>query len=371
MADRRGPEQMRAARLHEPGQPFRVDRIDQPQPRPQDVLIQVKACGIIPNMNAIVSGKLWHHLPPAPAVMGLDAAGIVVKAPEGRSPVAVGDRVYVNPFLSCGVCHYCRNGTPLLCADAALRGYFGFTAKGAKLLDEYPYGGLCEYITAAPDSLIKLPPKVTFEQGARFGYLCTSFAALRRGGVGAGSWLAINGVTGTLGVGAVMLALAMGATRILGWGRNTPVLKRLKKLSPRVDTLELGTHPIPAWVRERTDGVGVDMLLDCTGRGGPAAPMLEALNAVKRGGITVNIGALAEPMPIHPTQFMTSAMRYSGSNWFTNAEAALMAEMAEAGSLDLGVWEPRVYPLDGVNQALSDIKDRPGGFVNMVVAPDR
>ncbi|HEX9462563.1 MAG TPA: alcohol dehydrogenase catalytic domain-containing protein [Alphaproteobacteria bacterium] len=366
MADR-----MRAARLHEPGQPFRIDRIDRPQPRPQDALIQVKACGIIPNMNAIVSGKLWHHLPPLPAVMGLDAAGIVVKAPDGRSPVAVGDRVYVNPFLACGVCHYCRNGTPLLCADAALRGYFGFTPKGAKLLEDYPYGGLCELITAAPDSLVTLPDKITFEQGARFGYLCTSFAALRRGSVGAGSWIAINGITGTLGVGAVMLALAMGGSRILGWGRNRRVLDRLSRLSPRVETLALGDQPIAAWVRERTEGVGVDVLLDCTGRGGPAAPMLEALNAVKRGGITVNIGALAETLPIHPTQFMTSAMRYSGSNWFTKAEAALVAEMVQTGVLDLTPWEARVYPLDGVNQALAGIKDRPGGFVNMVVAPDR
>jgi alcohol dehydrogenase len=363
-------DQMRAARLHVPGEPFHVDRIAKPVPRPQDALVQVKACGIIPNMNAIVSGKFWHHLPPMPAVIGLDAAGVVVKAPEGRSPVAIGDRVYVNPFLSCGVCHYCRSGTPLFCADAALRGYFGFSDKGAKLLDEYPYGGLCEYITAAPDSLVTLPPEVTFEQGARFGYLGTSFGALRRGSVGAGSWVAINGITGTLGVGAVLLALAMGATRILGWGRNRPVLERLRALAPkRVDTLALGDQPIADWVRARTDGVGVDTLIDCTGRGGPAAPMLEALNAVKRGGITVNVGALAEPMPINPTQFMTSGMRYTGSNWFTNAEAALMADMVRTGALDLSPWEPRVYPLDKTNQALADIKNRPGGFANLVVNP--
>lgn len=365
-------EQMRAARLHTPGEPFQVDRIPRPARRPQDVLVQVKACGIIPNMNAIVSGKLWHHLPPRPAVMGLDAAGIVIEVPAGRSPVMVGDRVYVNPFLACGVCHYCRRGSPLLCSDAALRGYFGFTPKGAELLNDYPYGGLAEVLTASPDSLVTLPDEVTFEEGARFGYLGTSFAALRRGAVSAGSWVAVNGVTGTLGVGAVMLALTMGATRILGWGRNQPVLTRLKELAPdRVDTLALGQAPLAAWIRERTEGVGVDVLLDCTGRGGPAAPMIEALGGVKRGGITVNIGALAEPMPIHPTQFMTAALRYTGSNWFTNAEAALMAEMVHTGALDLSPWETRTYPLDRVNDALSDIKQRPGGFVNMVVQPDR
>jgi len=127
---------MRAARLHEPGKPFRIDEIDIPEPRPGDVQVKVRACGIIPNMNAIVSGKFWHHLAPMPAAMGLDAAGTVARAPAGRADVAEGDRVYVNPFLNCGECHYCRAGTPLLCADAALRGYFGFTPRGARLLEE-------------------------------------------------------------------------------------------------------------------------------------------------------------------------------------------------------------------------------------------
>ena len=365
-------DDMRAARLYEPGKPFQIDRIARPVPRPGDVLVAVKACGIIPNMNAIISGALWHHLPKKPAVMGLDAAGIVVAAPEDRSDVKVGDRVYVNPFLTCGRCAYCRAGKPMLCADAALRGYFGFSDAGARLLDDYPYGGLAEYITAAPQHLVQLPPEVSFEEGARWGYLATSFAALRMGGIGAGSWLAINGVTGTLGVGAVLLALAMGATRILGWGRNRAVLSQLAALAPkRVQTLALGDRPLAEWVRERTEGLGVDLLVDCTGRGGPAAPVAEAQAAVKRGGMTVNIGALAEPLALNPTQYMTSRMQYRGSNWFTNEEAALMGEMVATGVLDLSPWVPRIYPLDGINQALADIKERPGGFVNIVVAPDR
>ncbi len=365
-------EQIRAARLYEPGKPFKIEHIDLPQKRPQDALIRIKACGIIPNMNTIVGGKLWHHLPSMPAIMGLDAAGIVVKPPEGRTAVKEGDRVYVNPFLSCGVCIHCRADMPLLCGDGALRGYFGFSAKGAELLAEYPYGGLCEVITASAASLVKLPDEVSFEQGARWGYLGTSYSALRRGGVSGASWIAINGVTGTLGVGAVMLALALGATRILGWGRNRPVLERLKALNPRrVDTLALGEQPIVDWVHQRTDGAGVDLLLDCTGRGGPAAPVLEAQGAVKRGGTTINIGALAEPLPLNPTQFMTATKHYRGSNWFTNAEAEQMAEMARVGALDLSSWESRIYPLEGVNDALADIKDRPGGFANLVVAPDQ
>jgi alcohol dehydrogenase len=55
---------MRAARLHEPGKPLRIDSVPRPKPRPDDVLVQVKSCGVIPNMNAIFSGTLWNQLPP-------------------------------------------------------------------------------------------------------------------------------------------------------------------------------------------------------------------------------------------------------------------------------------------------------------------
>ena len=95
-----------------------------------------------------------------------------------------------------------------------------------------------------------LPDTVSFDAAARFGYLGTSFAALRLGGVGAGSVVAVNGVTGTLGVGATLHALAMGA-RVLGIGRNREVLSQIKALAPspsRIDTLALGDTPVTEWM---------------------------------------------------------------------------------------------------------------------------
>jgi alcohol dehydrogenase len=364
--------QMRAARLHEPGKPMQIDRVDRPQPRPTDVLVQVKACGVIPNMNAIFSGRYWHHLPPLPAIVGLDAAGVVAEVGADVSNVAVGERVYVNPWLSCGACHYCRYETPLLCSSAAFQGYFGFFPHSMRLIEAYPYGGFGEYMTAAPDRLVKLPQGVTFDHAARFGYLGTSFSALRFGGVGAGSWVGINGITGTLGVGATLLALAMGATRILGFGRNREVLAQVKALAPaRIDTIALGDAPLTDWLRSRTDGLGVDVLLDCSGRGGLAATSLDAVEGLKRGGVAINVGALAEPLPLNATRFMTSRLQYRGSNWFTTGEAQLMAEMVGVGVFDLSKIVTRAFPLEGVNDALACIRERPGGFVNVVVNPDR
>jgi alcohol dehydrogenase len=366
------PAVMRAARLHKPGGPLSIDQVAVPQPGPGDVLIAVKACGVIPNMNAIFSGTLWNRLPKLPASVGLDAAGVVVKAGSAVTSVAIGTRVYVNPWLACGTCAYCRAGKPLQCIAAAFQGYFGFTDRSAPLQRAYPHGGFAEYMPAAAERLIVLPDSVSFDAAARFGYLGTSFAGLRRGGVGPGTWLAINGVTGTLGVGATLHALGMGATRILGIGRNRAVLAEIKALAPaRIDTLALGDAPVADWLLARTDGLGADVLLDCSGRAASSATTAQGLGALKRGGIAVNIGALTEKLEIEPIVTMVKALTFCGSNWFTTAENQLMAEMAGAGVLDLSVLKTRAYPLDGVNEALAEIKTRPGGLINIVVNPDR
>jgi threonine dehydrogenase-like Zn-dependent dehydrogenase len=362
---------MRAARLHQAGQPMRIDEIPLPDIGPRDVLVKVKACGVIPNMNAIFSGALWNHLPPLPASVGLDTSGVVAQLGSEVANVAVGERVYVNPFLSCGACHYCVSGKPILCAQWALQGYFGSLPQSQQLLARYPYGGFADYIPAAADRLVKLPASVSFAQGARFGYLGTAFAGLQAGQVGAGSWVMINGITGTLGVGATLLALGMGASRILGVGRNQAVLAQLRALAPgRIVTLALGEAEIGDWVRAHTDGLGADMLLDCSARAAPASTTLAAIEALKHGGVAVNIGALTEKLALNPFQFMNRATQFRGSNWFTTAQGQIMAETAGAGVIDLSVWQTHAYGLDAVQDALDFIKTRPGGFTNVVVCPD-
>ncbi len=79
---------MIAARLHAYGQPMTLDRIDVPKPRPTDVLVEVKACGVVPNLARVVSnffGTLTPDnkmMPPLPAIFGLDPAGVVAKVGE-------------------------------------------------------------------------------------------------------------------------------------------------------------------------------------------------------------------------------------------------------------------------------------------------
>src|SRR6204780_2422971 len=235
---------MIAARLHAYGSPLAPHRIEVPEPRPTDVLVEVKACGVVPNLARVVSnffGTLTPEnkmRPPLPAFFGLDPAGVVAKVGEQVFAVRPGERVYVNPGRSCGSCRMCRSGQAYDCPSWTLQGYFG---RSQEIMRAYPYGGLAQFIQGPAASLVKLPDSVSFEAAARLGYLGTAYAAMKKIGVGPGQTLLINGVSGQLGLNAAQIALAMGATKILGTGRNAALLDRVKALAPgRIDVLAVG-----------------------------------------------------------------------------------------------------------------------------------
>ncbi len=270
---------MIAARLHAYGQPMTLDRIEVPEPRPTDVLVEVKACGVVPNLARVVSnffGKLTPDnkmMPPLPAIFGLDPAGVVAKVGEQVWAVRPGDRVYVNPARSCGSCRMCRSGQTLDCPSWTLQGYFG---RSQDIMRAYPYGGLAQFITAPATALVKLPDTMSFEAAARLGYLGTAYAAMKKIDTGPGHSLLINGISGQLGLNAAQLALAMGVTKIFGTGRNQALLDRVRALAPgRIDVLAVtptppspasgggkggGSQPDPlvAWIKAATEGHGVD-----------------------------------------------------------------------------------------------------------------
>src|SRR6185369_13384156 len=174
---------MIAARVHKYGEPMKLDRIPIPEPRSTDVLVEVKACGIVPNLARVIAnffggqaGAGPRLLPPFPAIFGLDPTGVITKVGDQVRSVRPGDRVYVNPARKCGSCRLCRSGQPLDCPSFTFQGYMG---RSPAIMKAYPYGGLCQFITAPQDALIKLPDNVSYEVAARFGYLGTAYAAMK------------------------------------------------------------------------------------------------------------------------------------------------------------------------------------------------
>jgi alcohol dehydrogenase len=363
---------MRAMRVHDSGGRFQLDTIARPALlRPTDVLVDVKASGVVPNLRNVMSNygeRAYLTVPDLPAIYGLDAAGVVAEVGERVTGIAPGDRVYINPGRSCGTCHACRMGETINCEAFTFQGYFGFGPKSKQIYEQYPYGGFSEFATAPADGLVKLPGQVSFEQAARFGYLGTAYSGLRKAGVAAGRTVLISGASGTLGLGAVQIARAMGATRILCVARNEALLKRVQALdSQRIRTFSYGTGSLADWARAETGGLGVDSVVDAIGPGASHQITLDCIASLRRGGKLVEIGAMSDLMPVNLHQLMCAQVSLLGSLWFSVAEGQDLADMAAAGTLDLSVFEHRRYSLEQANEALGDAEKRAGGFINVVV----
>jgi D-arabinose 1-dehydrogenase-like Zn-dependent alcohol dehydrogenase len=365
---------MLAARLHEIGGQLQLEQIPMPEPRPTDVLVAVKACGVVPNLkNVLTKWPEWFPhlpLPKLPAIFGLDPAGVVAEVGSQVQSIQAGDRVYVNPARGCGSCRACRSGEIVNCRGFTFQGYFGRGPLSQAVFEAYPYGGLSEYITAPQTALVKLPDNVSFEAAARFGYLGTAYAALRKVRTGPGRSLLINGIGGTLGLCAALVGLATGVTKILGTGRNQALLNRVRALAPaRIEVFAVGKRPVQEWAMEMTANEGVDALVDTLPPGAPASAFLDAFHALRRGGRAVDIGGMAETLPLNLHRMMGMSIELIGSCWFTTGEGQELAEMARTGTLDLSVLEHKRIPLKEVNEALSALQDANRGFNNFVVIP--
>jgi D-arabinose 1-dehydrogenase-like Zn-dependent alcohol dehydrogenase len=359
---------MQAARLHEIGGRFVVDQIPTPTPGPHDVLVKVAASGVIPNLkNVTTHFPEWYPflpLPQLPAIFGLDSAGIVAAVGSAVTAFKPGDRVYVNPGVGCGECRYCREGEVPRCEAYTFMGYFGFGPGSQQVFQRYPYAGYGQYMTAHGNSLVRLPDCLSFANATRFGYLGTAYSAIRKAALRPSQNILVLGASGTLGVGATLLALAFGAARVLVVARDSEALARLEALDPRrVIGIQIGNGPIHEQVRALLPQ-GVDSMLDTLGAKAPTELSVDAMQAVGRGGRIVQIGGVAGPIPIDPHPFMCAQLQYIGSLWFTTAEGEEMASMVESGILDLSLLEPHAYPLERLNDALDDIQAQGNGFTN-------
>jgi len=335
----------------------------------------------VPNLARVIDnffGKLTPDnkmMPPLPAIFGLDPTGVIAKVGAQVFSLEPGERVYVNPARCCGSCRMCRSGQELDCPSFTLQGYFG---RSQDIMRAYPYGGLAQFITAPASAIVKLPAAMSFNEAARLGYLGTAYSALKKLGVGPGRTLLINGISGQLGLNAAQLALAMGATKILGTGRRQALLDRVKALAPRrigvlavPDAPPGPADPLVAWAKEASEGNGVDAMLDCLPPGAPAGAIERGMFCLRRGGLAINVGAVLETLQLNAFWMMTNRIGLQGSVWFSTGEGEEMAAMAAAGTLDLAALEHRVSPLSRVNEVLAGMDERDGGFTNFVIDPTR
>jgi zinc-binding alcohol dehydrogenase family protein len=116
---------MRTMRLHTPQpitqSPLRLETVDVPEPRPQQIRIRVVVCGVCHTDLHTAEGDL--ELPRLPITPGHQVVGVVEQLGEGAGRFQVGDRVGVGWLnWTCGVCDFCRSGQENLCPQAKFTG---------------------------------------------------------------------------------------------------------------------------------------------------------------------------------------------------------------------------------------------------------
>lgn len=373
-------QMMKAARIHELHKPLSIDEVAVPEIGGGDVLIRVEAVHVAQyHKSALIDGEhSYNFYPPKfPSIVGMGGAGVVEKVGADVFRLEKGERVYVNPILSCGNCEHCISNKPGLCDMWVLQGYYAlFTDKGLPLLENYP-GGFATYMKAPIRSVVRIPDNVPFEHAARFNYTGVPYQGLKKGNMAPGKTVIINGSTGSLGYDGTICALAMGATKVLAIGRNRERLSKVKNINPnRVVTIVSGEENITERILEETDGKGAHLYLDCLGyTAGKAAPIdsvHQCLYGLRKGGSAVFLGALmGQDVSYDYGSYVGASINVTGSVWYNNESVLEIADLVSAGLIDYNNYEEKIFHLDEVNDALDFAGVRSGAYYNVIVKPNK
>src|SRR5690625_4825924 len=144
---------MEAAVLKKP-MDIRVENIEVPVPNEDQVLVKVYCIGICgSDLQYYEHGKIGRYEVKKPIILGHEAASEVIKVGNKVGNIAIGDRVAIEPGVSCGRCDDCKSGRYNLCPEVVFM--------AIPPVD----GAWAEYVTIRSDFLYKLPDEISFSYG--------------------------------------------------------------------------------------------------------------------------------------------------------------------------------------------------------------
>ncbi len=168
-----------------------------------DVLLKMAAVGVCgSDIHYYTTGKIGSQVVKYPFTVGHEGSAVVERVGAGVTLVKPGDRVAVEPAMSCGQCDQCRRGRPHTCRRLKFLGCPG-QAEGC----------LAERLIMPQECCVPVAPQMTFEQAALAEPLAIGFYAVRRAMPMKGARIAILG-SGPIGLSVLVCARAMGAQAV-------------------------------------------------------------------------------------------------------------------------------------------------------------
>ena len=248
------------------------DRPEPPTP-PGTVKIEVRAVSLN-HIDLFLRRGLPGITIPLPHIPGCDAAGVVCEVGEGVTGVAVGERVLMNPSISCGRCEFCQRGDTTMCLSY-------------RLIGEHTDGTCCERFVMPADNAIAFPDTMSFEDAASLPLVfVTAWRMLvTRGRLRAGEDVLVMGASAGVGIACIQIAKVAGA-RVFAAASSAEKLALCGSLGADV-LINYEKEDVVRRVRQETGRRGADVVVDYVGK----ATWAKSLACLSRGGRLVTCGA--------------------------------------------------------------------------------
>lgn len=268
-------------RAHGGPEAVRVDEVPRPAVAgPDDVVVSLRAAALN-HLDLFVVGGLPGLTPAFPHVLGADGAGIVEAVGAAVTRVKPGDRVLLDPGISCRACRYCLAGEHSLCTTY-------------RLLGEHLPGTFAEAVRVPQWNVYTLPDGIGWPHAAAYPlvHLTAWRMLVTRAAVRPGEVVLIWGIGGGVALAALGIAKHLGAVAVVTSSSDAKLAKA-RALGADL-TLNHATVDVAREVRkfaaERGSG-GADVVVDSVGE----ATWETGLRTLAPGGRVVTCGATSGP----------------------------------------------------------------------------
>ncbi len=335
---------MRALRFHA-ARDLRIEEVSEPSaPGAGEVVVRIASCGICgTDLHEYMAGPIVTPVEPHPLtgaqnpqILGHEFAGDVVATGPGVTRVVEGDRVAIMPLAYCGHCAYCRRGLQHLCATMGCVGL------------SHPWGGMAELATVAEYQVVVLPESVTYRQGAVIEPTAVAAYGVERAGVGPGDSVLVTGA-GPIGALAALCAHAAGASNVYVSEPNAARRARAEALGVAI-VLDPASVDVPEFLRGETDGLGVDVAIECSGH---PAGFTAAISSLRRRGTLAQTGLFVGEASVEPYLWSLNDLTIVGTWCYWVYDFDRIASQIATGSLPVERVITSGVTLDGAPDAFA------------------
>jgi threonine dehydrogenase-like Zn-dependent dehydrogenase len=284
---------------------------DRPKIDDESALLKIEVAGICGTDVKLYSKPPTTAATQGPVIMGHENVGVIVEAGEKfkkRQGLEEGDRVFVEHYVACFSCEWCRIGEYRHCEATDWRTNpdarrFGYTSA------DFPgtlWGGFSQYMYLPWNAVLhKIPDTITAEEAGLVMPLSNGIEwALLTAGIGYNDTVLIQG-PGQQGLAQLVAAKTAGAAQVIvsGTTRDKARFELAKELGAD-DVVDVLTEDPRGKIMDLTNGRGLDYVLDCTSRAG-TAPVLLGVDVLKRREGTLLIQGELAAFPDFPVKKIT------------------------------------------------------------------